>query len=138
MAHKSLNVIDTDISPPGCAGPPDPKRLSMYLDSGASVTVLGAAAAADVAEIQRPNYALNTPSHVPTYTSKTLELHLKKLPKKAREAFRVNDVPHNLVDVATLIDAGQGAACTCTIGASKSITPEDNLHGLESAKLQAL
>ena len=76
-----------------------------YLDSGASETILSAAAAADVAKIKKPNFALNTPSHVPIHTSKTLELRLKKLPEKAREAFRMDDVPHNLVAVATLVDA---------------------------------
>ena len=72
------------------------------------MSVLGTAAAADVAQHQKPNFALNTPSHVPIHTSKTLELRLKKLPEKAREAFRVDDGPHNLVTVATLVDAGGG------------------------------
>ena len=67
-----------------------------------------AAAAADVAQNQKPNFALNTPSHVPIHTSKTLELRLKKLPQKAREAFRVDNIPHNLVAVSTLVDAGCG------------------------------
>ena len=67
---------------------------------------MGADASADVAKIQKPNFALNTPSHVPIYTSETLELRLRKLPAQAREAFRVKDVPHNLVAVATLVDAG--------------------------------
>ena len=69
-------------------------------------TVLSAAAAADVAKIQKPNFALNTPSHVLIYTSKTLELRLEKLFEKAREAFRVDDVPHNLVAVEMFVDAG--------------------------------
>ena len=52
------------------------------------------------------NFALNTPSHVPIYTSETLKLRLKKLPEKARGAFSLAEVPHNLVAVATLVDAG--------------------------------
>ena len=67
--------------------------------------MLGAAAAVDVAEVQKMNLALNTPSHIPIYTSETLQLRLKRLPEKAREAFRVAEVPHNLVAVATLVDA---------------------------------
>ena len=63
-------------------------------------------AAADVAAKQEPNISLGTPSHVPIHTTKTLELRLRKLPEKARKAFRVADVPHNLVAVATLVDAG--------------------------------
>ena len=35
-----------------------------------------------------------------------MEGTLKRLPKKAREVFRVDDVPHNLVAVTTLVDAG--------------------------------
>ena len=85
--YHTLSVVDTDIPPPGCAGPPDPNRMTAYLDSAAFVSVLGAAAAAKLAQIQKPNFALNTPSHMPIYTSKTLELHLKKLPQKVREAF---------------------------------------------------
>jgi len=68
--------------------------------------VLSAAATAKIAQEQKPNFSLNTPSHVPIHTSKTLELCLGRLPRKAREAFRVDDVPHNLVAVATLVDAG--------------------------------
>ena len=49
---------------------------------------------------------MGTPSHVPIYTTETLELRLRKLPEKARKAFQVADLLHNLVDVATLVDAG--------------------------------
>ena len=68
--------------------------------------MLGAAAAADVAGIQKPNFSLNTPLHLPIHASKTLELRLKNLPKKAHEAFRVDGVSRNLVAVPTLVDAG--------------------------------
>ena len=59
-----------------------------------------------VAEVQEPNIALNTPAKVPIHTTKPLELLLRKLPTKARRAFRVNDAPHNLIAVAELVDAG--------------------------------
>ena len=70
------------------------------------MSVLGAVAATKVAQDQKPNFSLNTPSHTSIHTSKTLEFLLRKLPQKAREAFWVEDVPHNLVAVATLVDAG--------------------------------
>ena len=92
--------------PPGCTGPPNPKRTTAFLDTAASKTVLCREAAADVAETQEPNFSLGTPSHVPIHTTETLELRLQKLPLKARQAFRVDDIPHNLVAVATLVDAG--------------------------------
>ena len=59
-----------------------------------------------MATIQKSNISLNTPSQVPIFTSSTLELKLNKLPEKARQAFRVGQIPHNLVAVATLVDAG--------------------------------
>ena len=59
-----------------------------------------------VSEKQEPNFSLNTPSHVRIFTTKTLELTLNKLPQAARKAFRVDDIPHNLVAVCTLVDAG--------------------------------
>ena len=61
---------------------------------------------ADVASTQKPNISLNTPSQVPIYTSSTLELKLNRLLLKARQAFRVGNIPHNLVAVSTLVDAG--------------------------------
>ena len=62
----------------------------------------------DVAPVQEPNFSLGTPARVPIFTTKTLLLKLKKLPEKARRAFRVGDAPHNLVAVAELADAGCG------------------------------
>ena len=41
-------------------------------------------------------------------TTETLELLLNKLPPRARRAFRVPDIQHNLVACAELIDAGCG------------------------------
>ena len=70
------------------------------------MSVLGAATAADVMKNQKLNFALNTPLHVPIHTSRTLEFCRKKLPQEASEAFRVNDIPHNMVAIATLVDAG--------------------------------
>ena len=49
---------------------------------------------------------LNTPSHVKIHTTESLLLKLKKLPPPARRAFRVSDIPHNLIAVSELVDAG--------------------------------
>ena len=43
---------------------------------------------------------------MPIYTTETLELRLNKLPLKARREFRVPAIPHNLVAVSELVDAG--------------------------------
>ena len=70
------------------------------------MTILGRKTKCKEAKVQEPNSALNTPAAVPIHTTKTLEILLNKLSPKARRAFRVDDVPHNLVAVAELVDAG--------------------------------
>ena len=67
---------------------------------------MGKHAECKIAEIQEPPIYLNTPSQVPIATEQTLELLLKKLPPDARRAFRVPNVPHNLIAAAELADAG--------------------------------
>ena len=91
----NLSTNFKDDEPPGCANPPNTKRDTAYLDSAASVSTVGKEANCKVADVQEPNIQLGTPSHVPIRTSKTMELLLRKLPKKARRAFMVDDVPHN-------------------------------------------
>ena len=80
-------VNDLDDNSPGCTGPPNPRKSVAFLDAAASVTILGDEAECNVALKQEPNFPLGTPSHVPIFTSQTLELKLKKLPPKARRAF---------------------------------------------------
>ena len=100
------NLVDTcDTEPPGCTNPPNPEQNTAYVDSAASVSILGRNAKCKVAATQEPNITLNTPAKVPIETTQTLELLLRKLPPRARRAFRVNDAPHNLVTVAELVDA---------------------------------
>ena len=102
----SKNLVTIDDEPPGCANPPNPSSDTAYLDSAASVTLVGKKAKCKVAETQEPNINLGTPSHVAIQTTKSMELLLHKLPKKARRAFLVDEVLHNLVAVAELVDAG--------------------------------
>ena len=59
-----------------------------------------------MAPTQEPNISLNTPSYVKIHTTESLLLKLKKLPPAARRAFRVSDIPHNLIAVSELVDAG--------------------------------
>ena len=63
-------------------------------------------AACAIAKVQGPNFSLNMSSHIPIFTTTTLELLLGKLPPEARKAFQVDNIPHNLVAVATLVNAG--------------------------------
>ena len=59
-----------------------------------------------IAEVQDPKFSINTPSHVPMFTTKILELFLSKLQPEARKVFQVDNIPHNLVAVASLVNTG--------------------------------
>ena len=75
---------------------------------------MGNAANCDVATVQEPNFSLGTPAKVSIFTTKMLRLKLRKLLEKARKAFLVGGVPHNLMTVAELADAGCETYFHCT------------------------
>ena len=58
---------------------------------------MGRGAHVKIYEEQETNKILGTPTKAEIVTTETLELMLKKLPKSARKAFRVPDIPHNLI-----------------------------------------
>ena len=105
LNDKTINICNINQS--GC-NPPNKKSTTAFLDSAASVSCLGKNAIAKLAETQLPAITLNTPSGIPITTTGTLELDLRKLPAKARTAYRVPDIPHNLIAAAELVDAGCG------------------------------
>ena len=52
------------------------------------------------------NKLLGTPSNVPIETKEMRELRMNNLPPKAKTAFTVQDLPHNIMVGAELVDAG--------------------------------
>ena len=105
MVNNTINTCDED--PPGCANPPNPNKTTACLDCVASTLVLGKEAVYNVAPVQEPTISLNTTSPVPIqHTMKSSLLKPKKLPITAKRAFLVKDIPHNLVAVSELVDAG--------------------------------
>jgi hypothetical protein len=92
---------------PFCANtkPPDPQNTTFYLDIAASALILRKGTACAISTVQEPNFSLNTPSHIPMFTTKPLELPLSKIHPKARKAFQVDNIPHNLVALVTLVNA---------------------------------
>ena len=88
----------------------------MFLDTAASLTLLGRDAICKRAAVQEPNVTLGTPPKDNIVTTQTLELLLAKLPITARRAFRVPDIPHNLMAGAELVDAGCGLHLYKTYG----------------------
>ena len=69
---------------------------------------MGRGAHVNISEEQETNKILGTPNKAAIVTTETLELMLKKLPKAARKAFRVPDIPHDLIADCELSDAGCG------------------------------
>ena len=104
IVNNTISTIKEE--PPGYANSPNPNKTTAYLDCGASITCLGKEAACIIATIQEQNIALGAPRNIPIMTTKMLELLLKKLPTKARRAFLVPEIPHNLVAAAKLVNAG--------------------------------
>ena len=60
------------------------------------------------AETQETNKTLGTPNKSAILATETLKLILKKLPEAARKAFKVPDIPRNLIASCELVDAGYG------------------------------
>ena len=82
-SNNTLNALTAfidDGEPSGCVKPeeepPDPNKTTSYLDSAASVTIVRKDAVSAIAEVQEPNFSLNTPSQIPIFTTKTLRLLL--------------------------------------------------------------
>ena len=107
VANISINMNVCHNDPPGCTNPPNPNKTIALLDCVASVSCFGKEVEAALAKIQEQNFALGTPSNGnKIMMTQTLTLLLNKLPIPARRAFRVPDIPHNLIAATELIDTG--------------------------------
>ena len=93
---------------PGCANPPNPNRTTALLDSAASISLLGREAQCKRADFQESNKTLGTPNRASIVTTETLELILQNLPSASRRAFRVPEIPHNLIADSKLANSGCG------------------------------
>ena len=69
---------------------------------------MGRGAHVKKSEEQETNKILGTPNKAAIVTTETLELILKKPLKSARKAFRVPEIPHNLIAACEIVDAGCG------------------------------
>ena len=112
-----MDIANTNNIEPGCSNPPDKQRTTAFLDSAASITLLGMKALAKVSEVQEKNKTLGIPDGGSMETTRTLELLLPKWPAAARKGYRVPNITNNLVAVSELCDAG------CTVFFTK--------HGVE-------
>ena len=108
--YNTLNAFIDDDNPPGCAEPeeelPDPNKTTAYLDSTAFASISRKDVICAAAKVQELNFSLNTTSHIPIFTTKTLRLLLSKLPPEACKAFQVDDIPYNLIAVVSFVDTG--------------------------------
>ena len=72
---------------PGCNNPPNVNNNTAFLDSEASLSLLGPNAACKRSEIQEPNRTLGTPSKQKIMSTETLELLLKNYQRKEENLF---------------------------------------------------
>ena len=101
----SINNLHEDDSP-DCTNPTNHKTDTAFIDSAASVSLLGDKAKCTLAKLQELAKQLGIPDGNTMVTTETLQLLLKKLPDAARKAYRVPKIAHNLIAVAALCDAG--------------------------------
>jgi len=98
--------IKTILETPGCTNPPNYQQTTAFIDSAASISLLGQKALCKIAQVQEKNKTLGIPNGASMATTQTVELLLPKLPPAARKAYRVPSISHNLVAVSELCDAG--------------------------------
>ena len=104
MIINDLNDIDDDT--PGCINPQNPESTTVLVDSATSVSLLGMKARCALAKLQERVKELGIPDGNSMMTTETLQLLIHKLPEQARKAYKVPEIAHNLIAVATLCDAG--------------------------------
>ena len=102
------NVKISNEKSSSCEAPPCPNKSTVFLDSAAFVTRMGKFANCPRARVQALNVNLNTPSNIPIQTTETLELPMNKLPEATKKAYRVNEIPHNIMAAAESFYAGCG------------------------------
>ena len=107
LVFNIFSILNDD-EQPGCTNPPNTSSTRAFLESEASYSLMGSGAHVKISETQETNKILGTPNKAAIVTTETLELLLKKLPKAARKAFRVPDIPQNLIAACELVDAGCG------------------------------
>ena len=100
------NLQDDDDDTPSCTNPPDLQTTTAFIDSAASISLLGSKAKCALAKLQERAKQLGIPDGGTMMTTETLTLLLNKLPQEARKAYRVPTIAHNLIAVAALCDAG--------------------------------
>ena len=91
---------------PGCTNPYNVNNNTAFLDSAASLYLLGHNEACKRSKVKKSNITLGTPSKQTIMTTETLEILLEKLTEEARKDFRVPDIPHNLIAACELVNAG--------------------------------
>ena len=107
LVSNTLSILNDD-ERPVCTNPPNTTNTITFLDSAASYSLMGCGAQVKILETQETNKILGTPNKAAIITTETLELLLKKPPKAARKAFRVPEIPHNLITAYELVDTGCG------------------------------
>ena len=103
---NNLNDNEHLNNTPCCTNPNNYLKTSAFIDSAASISLVGQKALCKIAEIQEKNKSLGIPKGASMETTQTVELLLAKFPKAARRAFRIPSITHNLVAVSELCDAG--------------------------------
>jgi len=96
--RNNLNQADEDYTntkTPGCTNPPNYQTATAFIDSAASISLVGQRALCKIAAVQEKSKILGIPNRASMATTQTVELLLTKLLLAARKAYRVPNIAHN-------------------------------------------
>ena len=105
VTNSKQNFANNTLPSPGCANPFE-KDYTALVDTAANISLLTAEAPDIDANLQLPTKTILQPAGATMHTTKTVNLLLKKLPTKARQAHRVPGIMNSLLSVPILVDAG--------------------------------
>ena len=105
VTNSKHNFANNTLPRPGCANP-FKKYYTTLVDTAANISLLTAEAPATDANLQLPVKTILQPAGSTMHTTETVNLLLKKLPTKARQAHRVPGIMNILLSVPILVNAG--------------------------------
>ena len=100
------NVNDHEqINTPSCTNLTDFAKTTAFIDSAASISLVGRKALCKIEEAQERNKTLGILNGATMETTQTVQLLLEKFPKVALKTYRVPNITTNMVVVNELCDA---------------------------------
>ena len=106
VTNSKHNFANNTLPPPTGYANPLKKDYTALVDTTANISLLTTESPATDTKLQLPTKTILQPAGETIHTTKTVNLLLKKLPTKARQAHQVPGIMNSLLSVPILVDAG--------------------------------